>query len=223
MNVDTRPVGETTSAGGPMIDRGYRAVWARITGCILAEPGTSAGPVDWVVGAWNLVWRQTSGGASVLRKKDHAGGAIAELRRLSGLTWAQLARLFGVTRRSLHFWASGKPLTPANEERLNRMLATVRKVNRGSAIANRTLLLAADGDGQIAFDMLAEGRYEDVISLLGAGGVAPRSVGNRPSSSVQAARTPPAPDRFLNARQDRIHVEKPRLVSAKPIRVPRGK
>lgn len=220
MNVDTRPIGETTSAAGPMI--GWAAqLWAQIAGCILAAPGTSAGPVDSVAGAKN-VWLQTSGGASVLRKDD-AGGAIAELRRLSGLTWEQLARLFGVSRRSLHFWASGKPLTAANEERLNRMLATLRRVDRGSATANRTLLLAANADGQIPLDALAEGRYELVASLLGVGGIVPRSVAKRPSSSAQAARTPPSPDRLVNALQDRIHVEKGRLLSAKPIRVPRGK
>ena len=35
--------------------------------------------------------------------------AVSELRRISGLTWEQLAWLFGVSRRSVHFWASGKP------------------------------------------------------------------------------------------------------------------
>jgi transcriptional regulator with XRE-family HTH domain len=158
----------------------------------------------------------------MVRRTD-AGAGIAELRRLSGLTWAQLARLFAVSRRSLHFWASGKPLTPANEERLNRMLATLRRIDRGSALANRALLLGPDRDGQIPFDMLAEGRFEHVASLLGGGAVAPGPAGKRPSISVQAARTPPAPDTFVDALQDRVHVEKARLISAKPIRVPRGK
>lgn len=223
MNVDTRPIGETTSAGGPMVNPWFQSLRARITGCILAEPGTSAGLVDWMVGAWNLVWRQTSGGTTV-GPTDHGINAIAELRRLSGLTWEQLARLFGVSRRSLHFWASGKPLTPANEERLNRMLATVRRIDRGSAAANRTLLLTADSDGHITFDLLAQGRYEQVVSLLGGGGVITRStMGRRPSKAVRAAGNPPPPERFVGALQDRVHVEKPRLLSAKSIRVSRGK
>jgi DNA-binding transcriptional regulator YiaG len=41
--------------------------------------------------------------------------AVNELRKLSGLTWEQLATLFNVSRRSVHFWASGQSLTSANE------------------------------------------------------------------------------------------------------------
>src|SRR4030065_864926 len=36
--------------------------------------------------------------------------AIAEIRRLTGLTWGQIAEIFDVSRRTIHFWASGKPL-----------------------------------------------------------------------------------------------------------------
>ena len=86
-----------------------------------------------------------------------AGAVIGELRRLSGLTWDQLARLFGVSRRSVHFWASGKPMAPSNEEHLRRLLAVVRKVDRGSARANRAILLGADEDGISLFDLLAAG------------------------------------------------------------------
>jgi DNA-binding XRE family transcriptional regulator len=60
--------------------------------------------------------------------------ALNELRKLSALTWEQLAKLFNVSRRSLHFWASDQPLSRFNEENLNRLLGTIRYINRGTAI-----------------------------------------------------------------------------------------
>ena len=74
---------------------------------------------------------QTTAGAPVPLVAAPAGAVIGELRRLSGLTWDQLARLLGVSRRSVHFWASGKPMAQSNEEHLRRLLAVVRKVDRG--------------------------------------------------------------------------------------------
>ena len=50
------------------------------------------------------------------RSPEATQKALGELRRLSGLTWEQLAKLFNVSRRSLHFWASGQPLSRFNEE-----------------------------------------------------------------------------------------------------------
>ncbi len=210
---------QSTSAAGPMVTHEWMG--PQVAGSILVIGGTSAAlTVSW--GSIPSVWVQTSGGASIVHQDD-TGAAIAELRRLSGLTWDQLARLFGVTRRSLHFWASGKPLTPANEERLNRMLATIRKIDRGSAGANRAALLGASTGGEIPFDMLIEGRYEPVVALAALGGVPPRPVRPRLSKAAQAARKPPAPEQLVDALHDRVHVEKGRLLSAKPIRGARGK
>src|SRR5205823_135962 len=117
-----------------------------------------------------------------------SGSAIMELRRLSGLTWDQLARLFGVTSRSLHFWASGKPLTPANEERLNRLLATIRKLDRGSARENRSLLLTVRRDSIIPFDLLLAGQYEQVLALLGSKQTPGRSKPSALSAEARRAR-----------------------------------
>lgn len=211
----------STSAAGPMPARAWMG--PSIASYIVASPGTSSMPVVvWYGIAQQYAWAQTSGGASIVIQEDTAG-AVAELRRLSGLTWEQLARLFGVTRRSLHFWASGKPLTPANEERLNRTLATVRKIDRGSSGTNRALLLSARASGQIPFDLLVEGRYEPVVALVGSGDALLGPVSPRLSEVAQAARAPFAPERLADARQDRVHVEKGRLLSARAIRRPRGK
>ena len=94
--------------------------------------------------------------------------AISELRRVSGLTWRQLGQLFEVSRRSVHFWASGKPLNTANEQRLMRVLEVVRGADRGSARNMRTALLDAS-KGMTPFDMLITQRFDEARVALGPG------------------------------------------------------
>jgi len=148
-----------------------------------------------------------------------AGTAIGELRRLSGFTWDQLARLFNVSRQSLHFWASGKPMAPSNEEHLQRLLAVVRKIDRGSASANRTALLGVREDGSLPFDLLAVGDYDRVLSLLGPG-EAHRVSPPKLSDEARAARAPRPPEELVAALQDRIHPTSGRLLAAKAVRNP---
>lgn len=150
-----------------------------------------------------------------------ASAAIAELRRLSGLTWEQLARLFDVSRRSLHFWASGEAMAPSNEERLQRLLRVMRAVDRGSASANRAVLLAAGGDGVVPFDLLAAGRYDVALVTVGAGEGRPPTPS--PPAAVIAERTPRPPEERVGALQDRPHAASGRLLAAKPIGTPQGK
>lgn len=137
---------------------------------------------------------------------ESARRAITELRRISGLTWDELATLFGVSRRSVHFWASGKPLNAANEQRLMRVLRIVRSAHRDDARATRTALLESR-DGPSAFDMLVEGRLDEAQLCLGvdSAGVG-RSRSSRPlDHSASQLRQPPYPDRLIDARHDRIH------------------
>lgn len=95
-----------------------------------------------------------------------SSAALAEVRRLSGLTWDQLARVFGVARRSVHFWASGKPMSSNHVEKLHRVLSVLRKVDRGDTLENRSVLLMAN-EGTIILDLLRDGRFDTVLALLG--------------------------------------------------------
>lgn len=164
---------------------------------------------------------QTSAGAPVM-PSEPAGRAIGELRRLTGFTWDQLARLFNVNRRSLHFWASGKAMNLSNEEHLLRLLAVVRKMDRGSASTNRATLLNPRGDGSILFDLLAAGDYEGVLSSVGAG----QACGPRPakqSAEASAIRVPRAPEELIGALQDRVQPASGRLLTPKAVRAPGAK
>lgn len=130
--------------------------------------------------------------------------AVSELRRLSGLTWDQLGQLFEVSRRSVHFWASGKPLNAENEERLMRVLDVVRAGDRGSAQDTRAALLDST-DGTSPFDLLVAQRFEDARSLLGSGAGRVRVARTALSPEARADRAPRPPEELVDARSERVH------------------
>lgn len=218
---ETRPAFEATSAAGAMRTR--RTSEPILIGCVLASLGTSTAyalPQD-IVNRSARSLEQTTAGAVALGEKP-AGADIGELRRLSGLTWDQLARIFKVSRRSLHFWASGKSMSPSNEEHLQRVLAVVRRIDTGSSSANRTALLAVREDGSILFDYLIGGDYERALAILGPGR-ARRVSPSKFSEEARAVRNPRSPEELVGALQDRIHPTSGRILAAKPITIFRRK
>lgn len=138
------------------------------------------------------------------RELETSGQAIASLRRLSGLTWDQLGELFGVSRRSVHFWASGKPLNPANEARLMRVLAVIQFVHRGDPQLTRRALFEPVG-GRIPFDLLAQEKYEEVRHLLGEGAGGRAVARTDLSDAAKRARRPLQPEELADARHERAH------------------
>lgn len=78
--------------------------------------------------------------------------AISRLHEASGLTWDQLAKAFGVSRRTLHLWAAGARLNAANSERLHRVLSEVERLPGTTADERRTALLWNSADGVSIYD-----------------------------------------------------------------------
>jgi transcriptional regulator with XRE-family HTH domain len=128
--------------------------------------------------------------------------ALNELRKLTGLTWEQLAGLFQVTRRSLHLWASGEPLSRVNEERLYRLLGTIRYIDQGSASMNRSILLSPGIDGKFPLDLLREGRYDEVRELVGHGNAPRRPMLKPLSAEASKSRRPQKPEELIGALHD---------------------
>jgi len=176
-----------------------------IVGQIIAGTGTTT------VEAFEVISPpQTSAGASA--NQTSANGALFELRRLSGLSWEQLARVMGVSRRALHFWASGKPMARTNEEHLQRVLAAVRTIDRGSAAANRTALLGSLDHELIGVDLLAAHQYDRVVSLA-----------SRMSASARRARMPRPPAELVGALHDTVHRDAGPARPARSVRTDRRK
>ena len=145
--------------------------------------------------------------------------AIAELRRRSGLTWDQVARLFGVARRSVHFWASGIALSATNEERLGRLLAVIRLIDQGGARETRSALMTALGDGTIPFDLLVADKLDEVVARVEL--VTKRAIVELPplAPAEHAARMPISPELRVGALHDTIHRDSGRARGAKVAKV----
>jgi transcriptional regulator with XRE-family HTH domain len=163
-----------------------------IVGQILAGTGTTT------VEAFKAISPpQTSAGSPVtdpVTDPPAQAGALSELRRLSGLSWEQLAHVLGVSRRTLHFWASGKPMARSNEEHLQRVLGVVRASERGSTAATRTALLETRDGQHNAVDLLAAREYKRASSAT-----------SRLSTAVRTSRAPSPPETLVGALHDRVH------------------
>jgi DNA-binding transcriptional regulator YiaG len=142
--------------------------------------------------------RQTDAGFTTTNHQGAAAGAIMELRRLSGMTWEQLATLFDVSRRTVHFWAIGKPLNATHEEQLYRVLSAVKQIDRGSADENRNSLFTADREGVAPIDLLSAGRYSDVVDRVGGAHWA-RPVRTPIAPKVREERMPDRPEVLAGA------------------------
>jgi len=107
-----------------------------------------------------------AGAPASFRARD----AIFELKRLSGLTWEELATMLSVTRRSLHLWANGGSINTLNERHVRDLLMAMRELDRGIARENRAVLLTPlrDGDGTVG-DLLQGWRFADALKLVGRG------------------------------------------------------
>ncbi len=139
---------------------------------------------------------QTSSGAVTAVGIPKAANAVSltEVRRLSGLSWDQLARLLKVSRRTLHFWASGKPMARTNEEHLLRVLGVLRLLDPSSSESNRSALFSSVQDEVSAIDLLAARDYERAAS-----------VAVRLSAMARAAKAPRSTEVLAGALQERVH------------------
>jgi DNA-binding transcriptional regulator YiaG len=84
--------------------------------------------------------------------------SVRQLRAESGLTWDQLARLFGVSRRAVHHWASGGRMNSVNEEHLAAIWEAVRRLPTNDPTKRRSLLISTPETGLSVFELLKAGR-----------------------------------------------------------------
>lgn len=94
---------------------------------------------------------------------------VQEFKRISGLTWAQVASVFEVSTRAPFDWASGKPVSAKNHEKLSLAVASIRFIDRGNAAENRNLLLSEAISRRTYLDLFRAGEFVDAQELAGAG------------------------------------------------------
>jgi len=87
--------------------------------------------------------------------KPLATSRIRQLKEDAGLTWDQVRRLFGVSRRAVHLWAGGARMNAQNEERLAYLEQVVSAVGGATADQRRDILLGSErGGGRSIFQRL---------------------------------------------------------------------
>jgi DNA-binding transcriptional regulator YiaG len=155
---------------------------------------------------------------SVIHPVQSTQQAVNELRRISGLTWDQLAQLFDVSRRSIHFWASGQTLSSKNEEKLNQILNTLRYISLGSGSLNRSLLMKIHSSGISYLEMLAAGEYSEVRKFIGAGNIPEGSKSPQLSKKAEILQVITNPGDLADALQETVHREVGRSRVAKSVR-----
>ncbi len=198
-----------------------------LVGGALAGPGTSSEEPDriWEVDSRPEMhatvsgkgWHPSGGPADLTQATQQA---IFELRRISGLTWEQLGKLFGVTRRGVHYWASGKPMTAENEQRLMGILDVVRASDRGDARTTRAALFETK-NGESGFELLSSGRYSKAREILETGVHRERPELSRLGEASASARKPLPPESLVDARQGRVHRDRGLVRSVRTVETSR--
>lgn len=188
-----------------------------LIGGALTLPGTSAYPANQLLEEARVCEAEVTSNRppssvldldALLGRSDSVptSALVHELRRESGLTWEKLAEVLRVTRRSVHFWASGKPLSANNEDHLARVLDVVRAGRRGHVRETKAALLAAV-DGESVLDLLRQGRYPEARSQLGHGDAVATRQRQPLDAAAQKERQPLSPEVLGEARRDTVHRE----------------
>ena len=148
--------------------------------------------------------QETATETTIEDASDTTRRAISELRRIGGLTWAELGQLFGVSPQRMHSWASGGTPDTVKEQHLLRVLDVVRVADRGDARSNRMALLAT-ADGETPFELLASQKFEEARAILGPAPGRRRPKLTALDDATKAERRPPPLEELIDALNDSVH------------------
>jgi hypothetical protein len=197
------------------------ALGASLATSAVAAP-LSGAPAPWVLEPWTRADSLPQPGILANQSLEAQGAQIMDLRRRTGLTWEKLAELFGVDRRSVHFWASDRPMNAPNREKLGRALGFVRRIAADAEQVRQWLLSPGEG-GVLPFDQLRDGLYDAIVvppgfgsSLRGHAGV---TAAPKVSPEALRARAPRPPDELVEAGQETIHREVGKARRARSVKV----
>ena len=108
-------------------------------------------------------------------------GALEDIKKRSGFTWDQLARLFGVGRRSMHNWMNGQAMTQEHEDVLHRFREILHLIDDANPLVVRAALRDRTRGASIV-DLVADGRFDDARTVALGGVVADDFAALRASS-----------------------------------------
>lgn len=115
---------------------------------------------------------------------------LQRLRRISGLSWGELATALDVSRRTIHNWLTGSRIADVHLTRLTYLEALVNEAAVGETDATRTRLLSPQASGRSLLDdfALASGKRSRPISTVSVGDLLGPAEGPVVGTSVQTER-----------------------------------
>lgn len=84
--------------------------------------------------------------------------SVRSMHQRSGLTWDELARIFGVTRRTLYNWSIGGQVSAANAQAIAEVIRSLHEIDSGDPKITRSRLLAPTQNGATLYAKLLEQR-----------------------------------------------------------------
>jgi hypothetical protein len=104
-------------------------------------------------------------------------GLVNKLHTQSGLTWDQVGRLLGVSRRAVHMWAAGKRMNARNAELLADLVRLVDMAPVGTPDERRSWLFTATADGVTPIERFLSQHRQPGQPLSGSGYTAAQLLG----------------------------------------------
>jgi len=143
--------------------------YLRFAGAVTSSAIAAACPMAWTAAPVLQARTQpTSAPVALARWADYAvaisasppvrtlAASVNELRAMSGLTVDQIARLLGVSRRSVHKWMNGGSLDSIHAERLGHLMDVVRALPQATPESRRAALLASSGGPSLFYRLSQE-------------------------------------------------------------------
>jgi len=82
--------------------------------------------------------------------------SVRSLYRRSGLTWDELAHVFGVSRRTMYNWSTGGKVSASYAQAISSVIRVVHHVDTGNPQLTRSKLLAPAEDGTTLYARLIQ-------------------------------------------------------------------
>ena len=146
----------------PTVMRGTRKfiTCAFMAGCAVTSTLSAVTPAD--AAAFNAVTAQPSTQSAIPAVAPEPSVAqtavpamLQRLRRLSSLSWGDIAQTVGVSRRTIHNWLTGARVAGVHLTRLLELSRVVDTISTGSAETTRTALMQPNANGRSILDDLA--------------------------------------------------------------------
>jgi DNA-binding transcriptional regulator YiaG len=119
-------------------------------------PTTSSAMANGIINVRSVGDGTTSGGYQLETATDLSATALAvrRVRARTGLTWEELAKVLGVSRRAVHAWAAGGRLTHHHALRLRRVAEVLEAHDAGAPELTRAAVHAPTSAGTSLFQQL---------------------------------------------------------------------